>query len=184
MRPWAQVVLLAFLSLTVSVPLRLKAQEAGGERKIVSKVAPIYPELARKLQIIGKVRVEVIVAPSGKLKSRQVVGGNPLLAKAAVEAIEQWKWVAAAQETKELIELNFILSGMQAQVSAHRTGANLGHLPDRTELSMLRQDGRDARRSTYSVFTRGLVRLLRFRLGSRNGSLLCHPEKSGRYFRC
>jgi hypothetical protein len=36
-----------------------------------------------------------------------VIGGNPLLAKAAVDAIEQWKWVPAAQKTKELVELNF-----------------------------------------------------------------------------
>ena len=73
----------------------------------MSKVAPVYPELARKMRITGTVKVEVIVAPSGKLKSTQVIGGNPLLVKAAVEAIEQWKWGAAPQETKELIVLNF-----------------------------------------------------------------------------
>jgi TonB family protein len=59
------------------------------------------------MRIIGTVKVEVVVAPGGTLKSAQVVGGNPLLAKAAVEALEQWKWVPAPQETKELIELNF-----------------------------------------------------------------------------
>jgi TonB family protein len=70
-------------------------------------VVPVYPELARKMRIIGTVKVEVVVAPGGTLKSAQVVGGNPLLAKAAIEALEQWKWVSAPQETKELIELNF-----------------------------------------------------------------------------
>jgi TonB family protein len=76
-------------------------------RKIVSKVVPDYPELARRMQITGTVRVEVTVAPNGKAKFTQVVGGSPVLAKAAVDAIEKWKWATGPQETKELIELNF-----------------------------------------------------------------------------
>ena len=82
------------------------AQEPS-ERKIVSRVVPEYPELARKMQITGTVRVEATVAPNGKAKSTQVVGGSPVLVRAAVGAIEKWKWAPAPQETKELIELNF-----------------------------------------------------------------------------
>jgi hypothetical protein len=51
--------------------------------------------------------VGVVVTPSGKAKFTQVIGGNPLLAKAAIDAIEKWKWAPAPQETKELIELIF-----------------------------------------------------------------------------
>jgi len=76
-------------------------------RKIVSRVVPDYPELARKMQITGTVRVEVTVGPNGKVKFTQVVGGSPVLAKAAVDAIEKWRWATAPQESKELIELNF-----------------------------------------------------------------------------
>jgi TonB family protein len=84
------------------------AQEPSeATRKIVSKVVPDYPELARKMQITGTVRVEVTVASNGKAKFTQVVGGSPVLAKAAVDAIEKWKWAPGPQETKELIELNF-----------------------------------------------------------------------------
>ena len=74
---------------------------------IVDRVVPVYPDLARRAQIHGTVRVGVVVTPSGKAKFTQVIGGNPLLAKAAVDAIEKWKWAPAAQETKELVELNF-----------------------------------------------------------------------------
>ena len=73
----------------------------------MDRAVPVYPDLARKMQIRGTVRVEVVVAPNGKMKSSQVSGGSPLLAKAAVDAIEKWKWAPAPQETKELIELNF-----------------------------------------------------------------------------
>ncbi len=82
-------------------------EQPEGSRKIVNRVAPEYPELARKLQIRGTVRVEVVIAPSGKVKTTQVIGGNPLLAKAAVDAIGQWKWAPAPRETQELIELSF-----------------------------------------------------------------------------
>jgi TonB family protein len=59
------------------------------------------------MQIRGTVKVETIVASSGKVKSTHVVGGSPVLSEAAVEAIQKWRWETAAQETRELIELNF-----------------------------------------------------------------------------
>ena len=59
------------------------------------------------MRITGTVKVEALVATNGKVKATQVVGGSPVLVKAAVEAIEKWKWDPATQETKELIELNF-----------------------------------------------------------------------------
>ena len=36
-----------------------------------------------------------------------LVGGHPVLAKAAVNAIEKWKWVASPDESTELVELHF-----------------------------------------------------------------------------
>jgi len=94
-------------TIVLSPSFSLAQEPPDVTRKIVSRVVPDYPELARKMQIIGTVRVEVTVGPNGKAKFTQVVGGSPVLAKAAVDAIEKWKWAAAPQETKELIELNF-----------------------------------------------------------------------------
>ena len=97
-----------FLGVTFFSPAFCLAQDQPeGKRTIVDRVVPLYPDLARKMQIHGTVRVVVVVAPSGKTKFTQVIGDNPLLAKAAVDAIEKWKWVPAAQETKELVELIF-----------------------------------------------------------------------------
>ena len=94
-------------TIILSPSFSLAQDQPDVTRKIVSKVVPDYPELARKMQIIGTVRVEVTVGPNGKSKFTQVVGGSPVLAKAAVDAIEKWKWAPGPQETKELIELNF-----------------------------------------------------------------------------
>lgn len=43
-------------------------EQTETKRKVVNKVVPLYPELARKMQIYGTVRVEVVIAPSGKVK--------------------------------------------------------------------------------------------------------------------
>jgi TonB family protein len=109
MRPCTLAALIA-LSLGVVVfspPFSFAQEQPEGKRTIVDRVVPLYPDLARKMQIRGTVRVVVVVTPSGKTKFTQVIGGNPLLAKAAVDAIEKWKWAPAPQDTKELIELNF-----------------------------------------------------------------------------
>jgi TonB family protein len=108
MRPCFTVCVGLVLGAIVFSPPYSPAQERPeGKRRIVNKVAPAYPDLARKLQIQGTVRVEVVVLPSGKERLTRVIGGSPLLVKAAVDAIEQWKWEPAPQETKELVELDF-----------------------------------------------------------------------------
>ena len=111
MRPYsAAFCVFTALSLGVIVfspAFSLAQEQPETTRKIVSKVVPVYPELASKMQMRGTVKVEVVVTPSGKAKFTQVLGGSPLLAKAAVDAIEKWQWGPAPQETKELIELNF-----------------------------------------------------------------------------
>src|ERR1035437_10186520 len=80
----------------------LPQDQPDAKRKIVSKVVPVYPELAHKMQISGTGRVEAVVAPSGKLKFTTVLGDSPVLAAAAVHAIDKWKWAPAPQESKEL----------------------------------------------------------------------------------
>ena len=108
-RPCLFTVLLAFfLGISAFRPCISCAQDqAPAARKVVSQVSPQYPDLAKKMRIRGTVRVEALVAPSGKVKLTQVMGGSPVLVKAAVDAIEKWKWAPAPQETKELIELTF-----------------------------------------------------------------------------
>src|SRR2546422_152823 len=100
----------ALLALFVGVvvfPPALSHAQAHQNRKIVNKVMTIYPDLARRLQLRGTVKIQAAVAPDGSVKSTQVLGGSPLLASTAVDAVGRWKWTPASQETKELIELTF-----------------------------------------------------------------------------
>ena len=83
------------------------AQEPATQRKLISKVIPVYPDLARHMGLEGAARLEVVVAPNGTVKSMRPIGGSPLLLRAAQEAIPKWKWAPAPQESKELVELKF-----------------------------------------------------------------------------
>jgi TonB family protein len=88
-------------------PCHVRSQEVAASRKVLSRVVPQYPELARSARIEGAVKVMVAVAPNGRPTSTKVVGGHPVLAKAAVDAIEKWKWVASPDESMELVEIHF-----------------------------------------------------------------------------
>jgi TonB family protein len=87
-------------------PLQGRAQDEL-TRKVKSKVSPVYPELARRMSISGVVKVQVVVAPNGSVKSTKVVGGHPLLVNAATDAIKKWRFEAASEETTGIVEFKF-----------------------------------------------------------------------------
>jgi len=78
-----------------------------GKRKVKSKTAPAYPELAKRMNVSGKVKIEVIITPDGKVRSTRVIGGHPLLVQACQDAVKEWKFIAAAEETTQVIEFDF-----------------------------------------------------------------------------
>ena len=80
---------------------------SSSERKIASRVAPVYPELAKKMRIHGAVRMEVIVRPNGSVKSSRVLGGNPVVVEAAQEAVGKWRFEPTQSETTEIVQLAF-----------------------------------------------------------------------------
>ena len=81
------------------------------KRKVKTRVAPVYPELARRMNVTGKVKIEVVVAPDGHVKSTRVVGGHPLLVQACQDALKDWKFVIASEETTHIVEFDFQGSG-------------------------------------------------------------------------
>jgi TonB family protein len=88
------------------------AQDATNDaaaRKVKSKVVPDYPAVARQLHLQGKVRVETIVAADGHVTNTKVVGGNPLLAASAEDAIKRWRFEPGSKETTEII--GFVFAG-------------------------------------------------------------------------
>ena len=76
-------------------------------RKPKTKVAPIYPDVARRMNVSGTVRLAVVVAPNGTVKSTKAIGGHPVLVNAAMDAMKQWKFEAAPSESSGIVEFKF-----------------------------------------------------------------------------
>jgi TonB family protein len=78
-----------------------------GKRKVKTRVSPVYPELARRMNVAGKVKIEVVVTPDGHVKSARVVGGHPLLVQACEDAVKEWRFMPANEETTQVVEFEF-----------------------------------------------------------------------------
>jgi TonB family protein len=77
------------------------------KRKVKTKTAPLYPELARRMNVGGKVKIEVVITPDGRVKSTRVIGGHPLLVQACQDAVKEWKFTPAPEETTQVVEFEF-----------------------------------------------------------------------------
>jgi protein TonB len=56
----------------------------------IQRVNPVYPPLARSMRVSGKVELMGVLGTDGRIHEIKVVGGHPLLVKAAVDAVMQW----------------------------------------------------------------------------------------------
>lgn len=106
LRSWTAIVLLGMVSLSASYPVPAAAQDEIN-RKIKVKIPPTYPELARRINLRGSVKLLVVVLPNGNVKDTKVMGGNPILVNAAVDALKKWKFEPAPDESSGTIEFKF-----------------------------------------------------------------------------
>ena len=75
------------------------APVAGGQLqqpKLLSSVAAVYPELARTQHVQGDVTIDALIDATGKVSDTKVISGNPLLQRAAVDALRFWKYQPAS----------------------------------------------------------------------------------------
>ncbi|HTZ83609.1 MAG TPA: energy transducer TonB [Candidatus Acidoferrales bacterium] len=105
---------LVALTLAMALaPNHVRAQNAQNTqndeivRRAKSRVDPIYPDLARKMNITGTVKIEVVVAPNGTVKTARIVGGHPVLASAALDAAKKWRFEPAPAESTGIIDFKF-----------------------------------------------------------------------------
>jgi TonB family protein len=94
---WAAILLCAF------------AVTASGQelRKAISKPTPRYPEIAKKMNLVGTVKVEIVIGPDGKVKAATVVGGHPVLVDSVLVTLKEWKYEPATSETTASLTFEF-----------------------------------------------------------------------------
>jgi TonB family protein len=90
----------AVFCLSLLVLAMVSVASAGDDRKVKNQVSPVYPELAKSMHINGTVKVEVTIGPNGNVTNAKVVGGHPVLADAALKAVEKWRFDAGPAETR------------------------------------------------------------------------------------
>jgi len=89
---------------------RIKSQLEEGQ--LVNRVEPVYPHIAAISGIQGQVKLHAIIARDGRIQSLNVISGSPLLVRAALEAVEQWRYRpyvlnGETVEVETLITVNF-----------------------------------------------------------------------------
>lgn len=91
-------------------PKRITSQLSEGQ--LVNRVEPVYPHIAAISGIQGQVKLHAIIGRDGRIQSLNLISGHPLLAHAALEAVEQWRYRpyvlnGEAVEVDTLITVNF-----------------------------------------------------------------------------
>ena len=59
---------------------------------LIRRVEPVYPALARQIHREGQVELHAIIATDGTIQSLQVVSGDPLFLRSAIDAVTQWRY--------------------------------------------------------------------------------------------
>jgi len=104
-RKLARLAFVASVAMFLTPPVvNSQAQDA---RQVISHPAPVYSDFARKFGVTGVVKVQVVIAPDGKIKETKVIGGHPVLVDAVQEALKNWRYAPASGETTALLEFHF-----------------------------------------------------------------------------
>jgi TonB family protein len=107
LRSWSNTKRIAAIVLLV---LSFAIAAGAAERRAVKlRVAPAYPEIARRMKITGEVILEAKIDPDGNVTNVKAVSGNHVLGLAAEDAVRKWKFASASESSTETVDLTFDL---------------------------------------------------------------------------
>jgi periplasmic protein TonB len=86
------------------------------EGNLMHKVQPEYPAAARAARIQGPVVLRAIISKDGSIAKLRVLSGHPMLVKAAIDAVSQWRYRPYSLngepvEVETQVTVNFVLAG-------------------------------------------------------------------------
>jgi protein TonB len=86
------------------------------EGNLIRRVQPQYPPLARSARVQGRVVLAAIISKEGTIENLRVLEGHPMLVRAALDAVSQWRYRPyilnnEPVEVETRITVNFSLSG-------------------------------------------------------------------------
>jgi protein TonB len=100
---------------TAEVTPRVKVGGLVKMARLLHRIDPVYPPIARQVRISGTVELTGVIGIDGRIRELQVVRGHPLLVNAALEAVRQWMYEPTllngeAVEVIAPITVNFLLN--------------------------------------------------------------------------
>ncbi len=96
------------------IPGRIRMSPTVQAAKLVRRIEPIYPALAKAAGLDGTVQLAVTIASDGHVTHAEPLSGHPLLVAASIEAVKQWQYQptllnATPVEVSTTVDLNFSL---------------------------------------------------------------------------
>jgi protein TonB len=100
---------------TAAAPKRIRVGGQVESAKLIFQPKPEYPPLARMARIQGTVRLEAVISRDGTIQDLKVVSGHPLLVKAAIEAVQRWRYQPTMLNGEPVevvteVDVNFVLA--------------------------------------------------------------------------
>jgi len=83
-------VLNSALSVEANLPVRSSQGVSGGS--LERKVQPTYPAEARSTRLQGQVVLQAVIDEVGEVRNLRTVSGDAILARAAIDAVRQWRY--------------------------------------------------------------------------------------------
>jgi protein TonB len=86
------------------------------EGNLIRRVPPGYPALARSARVQGTVVLQAVISKDGSIENLRLISGHPMLAPAALKAVQQWRYRPyilnnEPVEVETQITVNFSLAG-------------------------------------------------------------------------
>jgi periplasmic protein TonB len=95
-------------------PVRQKMSAGVMESALIHRVEPVYPRIAISMRLSGTVQLRAIIATDGSVQNLEILSGSPILARAAEDAVRQWRYrptllSGVPVEVETYITVNFVL---------------------------------------------------------------------------
>lgn len=109
---------------------RVKIDGRVLETMLVSKVQPVYPELAKSARVTGVVRLSVIVAGDGAIRGLYPLDGPALLVQSALDAVARWVYKPTLGDGKPMelegaIEVRYAMEPPSTEAPSHEPKAGV-----------------------------------------------------------
>jgi TonB family protein len=105
-RAGARLMQAAALALLVALTMPARAADA---RAVKSRVSPVYPVIAKRMNITSVVKLSATVDAEGNVTDVKEISGNRALSQAAEEAVRKWRFESGAGASTVEVSVNFAL---------------------------------------------------------------------------